>query len=107
MSDVNEEIIKSVQRGFRNILIFNLLFVVIWAVVVGLVPSGWWTTLINILCFIGTIIFLWWPSYSYLKPFVGTLVSLFISFLIWFALAIGVTSIILDILSGSANITGF
>ena len=106
-NDIAEYALKAMQRGFRNLLIFNFFFVIVWAVVVGLVPSGWWITLINVLCFIGTILMLWWPSYSHLKPFLGTLVGLFVSFLIWFSLVVGLRSIILDILSGSTNTMGY
>lgn len=107
MNDFQQEVVKTMQRGFRNLLIFNLVFVIIWAVVVGLVPPGWWTTLINILCFMATILFLWWPSYNYVKPFLGTLVGLFVSSLIWLALVSGVRSLILTILTESTTITGY
>ena len=102
--DFNEEIMKMAQRGFRNILIFNLFFVIVWAVIVGLVPSGWWIALINVLCFIATLLVLWWRSYSYLKPFLGGVVGFFVSLLIWVALVVGVRSVVLDIIEGLSGV---
>ena len=107
MSNENQQIVRSMQQGFRNILIFNLLFIIVWAMVVGLVPPGWWIALINILCFIVSLLILWWPSYSYLKVFLGGMVGFFVSALIWLALVVGVRSLILGMIDGVKSIPAF
>ncbi|MBM3142971.1 MAG: zinc ribbon domain-containing protein [Chloroflexi bacterium] len=92
---MDDNFIRSfMSQSFRNILIFGLLIVTIWAVLAAFVPEGGWMILVNIAFFLLSIIFFGFPLYSGFRMFLTPIWAWFVSTLIWLFFIVVVRSII-------------
>lgn len=69
--------------AFRNLLLMSLAMVIIWDVLLFFLPAGWWVTAINILFFLGSIVFLGLAAWQILKIVLPNWVAIICSLLLW------------------------
>ena len=75
---------KMTGMAFWGLLFSGLIQVVAWALLVRFLPAGWWITVINVLGFFITIMFIGLGTWRTLKMIMPSLLAFFIGLVIWF-----------------------
>jgi len=80
-------------------LLGGLLFVVIWASLLTIIPEGWWLAVFQVVCFLISIVLIGYGSMQCLRLMgIRTAVSFVTGLTIWFLLAVMLRSFLLTLL---------
>ena len=66
-------------RGLRNSLLSGVVLVLIWTLLTTYLPTGWWITLVNILCLIIIVLGVGGNIFAFFKLYIPSLLALIFS----------------------------
>jgi len=97
MNQMNDLFKQYGKRSLLGVLLLGLIYVAIWAALVAFIPNGWWITVINVVFFIFSLVFIGIGSMQALKLFMKTGFAFFIASWIWFVWVVLIRSFILSL----------
>ena len=85
------------SEALWGLIILGLVIVVVWAVLVSVLPGGWWITLLNLAGFFCTVFFVLMGVWQCLRMLLTPWLAFLFALLVWGFLVVVVRSIIMGL----------
>lgn len=86
------------KRTLLFIAVYSLIYVVVWSALTSFLPNGWWVTAINVIFWIGSLVFIALAPLQILKLVgMSTTTAAILAVLFWGAFVIGIRSAFLSV----------